>query len=557
MSIPYVIDGETDLDSTTINRWIENINTVPLGSITGALEGYAPLQNMRAGVVNVRDHGAVGDGSTDDTAAIRAAATAVAALYRTNPGMGESTNRLGGAKLVFPAGSYRITESDALVVLAGLRVSGLIIEGAGKGATQIIFAPASAVTHPYLIDNAEDGGTDGYLGLQFRGISFLCDTAGASFMRSDSDGGPQNYYFDSCVWKDFTYGFHLTGSNVNSEFTWVNCGFSGAWTTTLWIEDSDQFVNYNFYATNWECSTGTFIKADKGGSINIFGGSLISTNDALLFDLNGTTHAYGTERLLVVGCRIELRTTSSRAITCDWGAGAVSWISCDFSVNASVGSFVNSIYTFTTVDGPTVRYDGCRLEGQHEYVYSVSNWGKHPIIDYVACSNVHHDDPHDMVVFTPASGHTNLGGQPIARFRSCRGTTYDHTWDADVGWHHGNRATTTPKIVSLKNAAGRNPSNSSEPVILPLNAVVTRARVAFPPFGSSVSTAWTITLASGEPSTLLTLNPGTQLKNGADSDWVDLFYKCDTDDKRTITLAADSGVNQTTTEFLALVEYIG
>lgn len=73
MSIPYVIDGETDLDSTTINRWIENINTVPLGSITGALEGYGPLANMRAGELNLLDAGAVGDGVSDDTAAIQAA----------------------------------------------------------------------------------------------------------------------------------------------------------------------------------------------------------------------------------------------------------------------------------------------------------------------------------------------------------------------------------------------------------------------------------------------------------------------------------------------------
>ena len=44
MSIPYVIDGETDLDSTTINPWIDRMNG-----------DAGPLVNMRAGVTNVLD----------------------------------------------------------------------------------------------------------------------------------------------------------------------------------------------------------------------------------------------------------------------------------------------------------------------------------------------------------------------------------------------------------------------------------------------------------------------------------------------------------------------
>lgn len=46
MSIPLAVDGETDLDSTFFNQIIQNVNTVPLGSITGALGAYEPLVDV-------------------------------------------------------------------------------------------------------------------------------------------------------------------------------------------------------------------------------------------------------------------------------------------------------------------------------------------------------------------------------------------------------------------------------------------------------------------------------------------------------------------------------
>ena len=98
MSIPYVEDGKTDLDSTTINRWIENINTVPLASITGALEGYEPLQNIRASVVNVRDHGALG-ADADYTDEFQEA-------YDALPDPSSGVN--GGGTLLVPPGRYEL-----------------------------------------------------------------------------------------------------------------------------------------------------------------------------------------------------------------------------------------------------------------------------------------------------------------------------------------------------------------------------------------------------------------------------------------------------------------
>lgn len=45
MSLPYIVDGETDADSTVVNAWIDAMNGTS-----------GPLANMRAGVANVLDY---------------------------------------------------------------------------------------------------------------------------------------------------------------------------------------------------------------------------------------------------------------------------------------------------------------------------------------------------------------------------------------------------------------------------------------------------------------------------------------------------------------------
>lgn len=55
----------------------DNLDNVPLASITGALEGYGPLANMRAGIVHVLDEGADGTGVADSYAAFQSAIDAL------------------------------------------------------------------------------------------------------------------------------------------------------------------------------------------------------------------------------------------------------------------------------------------------------------------------------------------------------------------------------------------------------------------------------------------------------------------------------------------------
>lgn len=94
---------------------------------------YSMISN---GYINVKDYGAVGDGATDDTDAIKAAVAAGLASKANAPGYGENN----GTTVFFPIGKYRI--SDAIGIYEGCNLlgeqSGLTNSGAGLSTGAIL-----------------------------------------------------------------------------------------------------------------------------------------------------------------------------------------------------------------------------------------------------------------------------------------------------------------------------------------------------------------------------------------------------------------------------------
>ena len=100
-----------------------------LAVLAASMTGAAAALPQDAGALNVRDFGAKGDGSTDDTAAIRAAITA------SGPDTGD---RWWQDRIVYlPAGTYRVSDTLLKRYRDGRFGSGLALLGDGPGRTTI------------------------------------------------------------------------------------------------------------------------------------------------------------------------------------------------------------------------------------------------------------------------------------------------------------------------------------------------------------------------------------------------------------------------------------
>ena len=119
MSLPYVIDGETELDSDLFNPMIDAINN---GSGSWS-------QHLRQGIYNVLDYNAEGDGITDDTVAIQAAIDAAGAA--------------GGGTVYFPAGRYLVSLRSGFTISSVkyalvVKYDNVTLLGAGKHQSVIV-----------------------------------------------------------------------------------------------------------------------------------------------------------------------------------------------------------------------------------------------------------------------------------------------------------------------------------------------------------------------------------------------------------------------------------
>jgi hypothetical protein len=510
--------------------------------------------------------GAVGDGTTDDSAAVLAAATAAAAAARTDPSVTSDGRPLGTATLYFPPGSYKITTDTAMIVNASAAARGYVIEGAGREVTQILFAPTSA---KYLLRNV---GT-GWMFLTVRDLTITLENANASLMQTDSTNNQRDYTFERVNFKansTSSNGFRNTAGTDNYDtLSFWHCGAYGTWGTFFWVETTDLAITHGFYEFTWEVSAGNFIRLDKGGNVDVIGGSLVQVGAGTIFDLNGTTHGDGTCRFLVSGTRVELRSASSELIDCEWSTGTILFQSVDnggFATDGTVNTQINASFgstAATSVAMPIIIWDGCTLMGRHEYRYNNASYTVKQVPIYRGCEIRNYSNASDFIAATDL-GAGVIGGKAVIHFEGCRGST-NEVFDTDVNWQVNSRGETTRKIVSVKYGYGTNPFNGAyEEVVLPKGAVVVGARMYAPATGWTVvggsTTGFTIKFQTteGSPTVLLNTAPGTLPSAGFNTSAAStLWHVCDSDAKRTIRLVADANIKDYNTAFVGYLEYIG
>ena len=209
-------------------------------------------------VVSVKDFGAVGDGSADDTAAIQAALTAAA-----------------GKTLYFPSGQYKI--STSLIVEASYTT----ILGAGKGNARIVFS----------------GATDGIILKNGVSLSQIV-IENISIFTSNTSGGKALHI-------DFSTG---GGSFHRINNVYIGITGSGRWEYGLYARNfqSSEVINLGMYGGVKNCvNIGYFSNALRFYGLELGGDDLaeigIEVADTELYFYGGTVQANFNTALMLIG----------------------------------------------------------------------------------------------------------------------------------------------------------------------------------------------------------------------------------------------------------------
>lgn len=211
-------------------------------ALVGSPAGGSLDQQLK-GWINVKQCGAVGDGVTDDSAAF-ALAFEKLRLTRTVSAYSDPLTKL---TIYVPGGEYVIASAESLMPsTAVLKSQGFVLQGAGLGQTQIVFTAASGA----LLKNAA------YLMCDVADIAFVGTNRLQTFYRCDmSANNQQGWNFRRCAWKGtWAKGFHLTGTNNNSEYIFDQCRGSGEMGDFLYTPNtgaSDQHLNFRFIGGNY------------------------------------------------------------------------------------------------------------------------------------------------------------------------------------------------------------------------------------------------------------------------------------------------------------------
>ncbi|AUR99472.1 pectin lyase fold/virulence factor [Vibrio phage 1.266.O._10N.286.52.F9] len=272
---PYQVDSTTYPDpSNDPNLRLGQATDDSLITSTGSTTPRR-LDDRFADVVSVKDFGAVGDGVTDDSDAIKDALDYAQSLSPDAGWKGQMP------EITFPKGVYVVAKGNH--VFSDLRYARLRVKGAGPRATVLKYTQTSA-SGEYMM-NSTDQNT-GYC--KFTGIGFLGnDNGGGWFFYSASNGNAQNWKFEDCEFRQFDRLFNFDGSANDSENTWTDCKittFDHASAEYIFRFSNQQAVNQRFFGTDIETFNCDLFHMVSGTSIKFFGGSIIPDgSDANIF----------------------------------------------------------------------------------------------------------------------------------------------------------------------------------------------------------------------------------------------------------------------------------
>lgn len=212
---------------------------------------------------NVKEFGAKGDGSTDDTSVIR---SVIKLAYTSS--LNSSSWRMCRS-IYFPAGIYKVTDSlidSSLSVGAGR----FAIEGDAWHNTTI------SLTGDTLFDNTGVFGFTYFSGLTFSGNNqnlFMNLQGGGT-------GNAQSIEFYRCRFASWHTVLDITGDTMCSEMTFYSCKIAGCGSESnpcrIFSFNNSQSVNFRLFSTDIESYIGTCYYFLRGTTIYHYQGSNIA-----------------------------------------------------------------------------------------------------------------------------------------------------------------------------------------------------------------------------------------------------------------------------------------
>lgn len=231
--------------------------------------GYPPPVSN---AVSVLQFGADPTGVTDSSAAIQAAVNAAAAASA-----GARQSRAG---VYFPAGLYTVTSTAVFTPSVVTVVPGIHFFGDGWYTSTIRFGTLTAST--WFYDNGATARAQflTFANLAFEGrnptgvVAYTDIPVNANGFRITSSSNEQGFKFYSCRFGYMNVMFDMEGTNTASEIKFFGCKFHHC-VSSVYTLNNAQSLNHEFYGCDIETIYGDVFNTTKGGSIKVYGGSII------------------------------------------------------------------------------------------------------------------------------------------------------------------------------------------------------------------------------------------------------------------------------------------
>lgn len=509
----------TFVQGTTItSEWCNEVDQVVHDDDGAAYVGFTPsgtgavattVQAKLRESVSVKDFGAVGDGVTDDTAAIQAAfAHALAVRATSSFGVWKRS-----VSIYFPSGRYVVDATTAVVLsanLSGQAVCGISLVGDGYFSTHIDVTGSN-----YFLYNYNTLGLFSIEGITFNGI-----TGDEKFFYSYSTGTAQNILRQNCSIYNFARLYVLEGTGNNDYFTHSEChDFQSATATESFYKiDNPQSVVHSFNSVHWVIQN-IGIELNRGGEIRWNSGGILINQTAgcflYVYDSTGLGIGYQNYLNIFHGLKVELR------------GGRLLYLKGDNGVDNQILFQACSLAT-RTVDpadaillekGGYVKFRDCVLDYKITVATTDSDLGtsRNPIVEIKDSMLVR--PPETLITTSHTGSNVSAKGKVVVEgsiYRHASGTYPTLTYRPVDGFSNYalgfSSHTATERVMSynLVGDARGLPSNAGAATFqLPKGCLVTRILLVN---ASSVADQWTVVGPSG--ATWLT-SVASQLMNPA------------------------------------------